>query len=81
MVMRFGTSDNGQYVGFIDSPDQKAMNIPITDASFAGGKLIVKVDAVKGEYNATLAGKTLTGQWTQGPANAPFVNTPLVLTK
>ncbi len=76
MVMRFGTSDNGQYVGFIDSPDQKAMNIPITDASFADGKLMVKVDAVKGEYNGTLSGKTITGQWTQGP-----LNTPLILTR
>ena len=27
LVVRFGTSDNGQYVGHMDSPDQKAMNI------------------------------------------------------
>ncbi|MEO8307071.1 MAG: hypothetical protein ABI616_03400 [Pseudomonadota bacterium] len=76
MVLRFGTSDNGQYVGYIDSPDQKAMNIAITDASFKDGKLMVKVDAVKGEYNGTLAGKTITGTWMQGP-----INTPLVLTR
>ena len=81
MVMRFGTSDDGRYVGFIDSPDQKAMNIPITDASFKDGKLMVKVDAVKGEYNGTLAGKTITGNWVQGPAGAPVVNTPLVLNR
>jgi hypothetical protein len=81
MVIRFGTSDDGRYVGFIDSPDQKAMNIPITDASFTNGKLMVKVDAVKGEYNGTLAAKTITGTWMQGPAGAPVLSTPLVLTR
>jgi uncharacterized protein (DUF2147 family) len=76
MVLRFATSPGGQFIAFIDSPDQKAMNIPVTDASFANGKLSVKVAAVQGEYNATLSGQTLTGQWTQGP-----LNTPLVLTR
>jgi hypothetical protein len=81
VVVRFGTSENGQYIGHLDSPDQKAMNIPVTDASFADGKLMFKVDVVKGEYNGTLAGKTITGNWVQGPAGAPVVNTPLVLTR
>jgi len=76
LVVRFGTSENGQYIGHLDSPDQKAMNIPITDASYADGKLMFKVDVVKGEYNGTLAGKTITGNWVQGP-----LNTPLVLTR
>ena len=81
VVVRFGTSENGQYIGSLDSPDQKAMNIPITDASYADGKLMFKVDLVKGEYNGTLSGKSITGNWVQGPANAPVVNTPLVLTR
>jgi hypothetical protein len=72
ILLRFGTSDNGQYVGFLDSPDQKAKNIPITEASFANGKLSVKVDAVKGEYNGSLSGKTLTGEWTQGGKGIPL---------
>ncbi len=76
MVLRFGTSAGGQYVAFIDSPDQKVMNIPVTEASFADGKLMVKVAAVQGEYNATLTGKTLTGEWKQGA-----MVTPLVMTK
>ena len=67
LVVRFGTSENGQYIGSMDSPDQKAMNIPISDASYADGKLMFKVDVVKGEYNGTLSGKTITGTWAQGP--------------
>ena len=77
IVIRFGTSENGQYIGHLDSPDQKAMNIPITDASYADGKLMFKVDVVKGEYNGTLSGKTITGNWVQGPANSH----PLILTR
>jgi hypothetical protein len=77
IVLRFGTSANGQYVGFLDSPDQKAMNIPVTDATFANGKLMVKVDAVKGVYDGTLSGKTLTGQWMQGGPSIPLTLTQL----
>jgi hypothetical protein len=76
MVLRFATSAGGQYVAFIDSPDQKAMNIPVTEVSFDKGQLSFKVAAVGGAYNGTLAGKTITGTWTQGP-----LNTPLVLTR
>ena len=52
---------------------------PVTDVAWIrvkDGKLMVKVDSVKGEYNGTLAGKTITGNWVQGP-----INTPLVLTR
>ena len=34
-----------------------------------------KVDAVKGEYNGTLSGKTITGTWAQGPNTLPLVLT------
>jgi hypothetical protein len=75
MVLRFATSAAGQYVAFIDSPDQKAMNIPVTEVSFTDGKLSFKVAAVRGEYNGALAGKTITGTWTQGPMSLPLVLT------
>ncbi len=76
MVLRFNTSAAGQYVGFVDSPDQKASNIPVTEATLTGDKLVVKIASLQGEYTATLAGKTLTGEFKQGP-----MTTPLVLTK
>jgi hypothetical protein len=76
LVFRFETNTNNQFVGFVDSPDQKAMNIPITEASVDGSRITVKVASVGGEYAATLSGKTMTGTWTQGP-----VKNPLTLTK
>ena len=75
MILRFGTNAGGQYVAFIDSPDQKAKDIPVTDASFADGKLSFKVAAVRGEYNGTLSGKTITGTWSQGAGSLPLVLT------
>ena len=75
IVLRFETNAAGQYVGFLDSPDQKAMGIAITEATFADGTLTAKVDLVKGTYVGKLAGKTLTGTWSQGPGTNPLVLT------
>jgi hypothetical protein len=75
MVLRFTSSSGGQYVAFVDSPDQKAMNLPVTDASFADGKLAVKIAVLRGEYTATLSGNTLTGEWKQGGPSLPLILT------
>jgi hypothetical protein len=75
LVLRFGTASSGQFVAFVDSPDQKAMNIPVTDASFADGKLTVKIASLQGTYSGTLSEKTLTGEWKQGTQTSPLVLT------
>jgi hypothetical protein len=72
LMLRFDINAQGQLVGFVDSPSQQAMNVPITEASYAAGKLIVKVAPMRIEYTAALTGSTLTGQWTQGPASVPL---------
>jgi hypothetical protein len=73
VITRFNTTQNGVYVGFLDSPDQGATNLPITELTFADGKVVMKIDAVKGEYAGTVAGNTITGEWTQGTFKAPLV--------
>ncbi len=75
LVLRFEMNGNGQVIGFIDSPDQKVMGIPVIEASLAAGKLAVKVGAVQAEYRGDLSGKTLTGQWTQGGKSNPLTFT------
>jgi hypothetical protein len=72
LIVRFETNQNGQFVGFIDSPDQGAKGIPITSATFDKNKLTFKVDAVRGEYVGDLSGKTIKGTWTQGPNALPL---------
>jgi hypothetical protein len=78
MVVRFNTNENGQYVGFIDSPSQGAKDIAIADAALVNGELSFKVNVVGGEYKGKVEGGTITGEWAQPRAN---VKAPLVLKK
>ncbi|MEP7314867.1 MAG: hypothetical protein ABI859_19965 [Pseudomonadota bacterium] len=75
IVVRFETNANGQYVGFVDSPDQGAKGLLISEAAFAAGKLTFKTLLPPAEYSGTLAGKTVTGEWKQGPGALPLVLT------
>jgi hypothetical protein len=76
LVLRFETNEQALIVGFIDSPSQHAVGIPVTDANLAAGKLVLKVGSLNAEYHADLSGRTLAGKWTQGP-----LSNPLTLTK
>ena len=75
LVVRFFTDERAEMMGAIDSPSQKAMNIPITEASLTGDQLILKIAAIGAEYRGTLAGQKITGQWTQGPQSFPLTLT------
>jgi hypothetical protein len=81
IVMRFEVNGGGQYVGFIDSPDQGVKGIPIPEASLAAGKLNTKMNAPPAQFEGTVSDKTITGQWMQGPPGQPPMSTPLTLTR
>jgi len=76
IVVRFEQTAAGKFVVLMDSPDQKAKDIPVSSATLTKDKLLLKVAAVMGEYNATLTGNKIDGTWTQG--GNPI---PLTLTK
>ena len=75
LILRFEANAKGEYLAYVDSPDQKALGLVVNEATLADGKLSVKIPVVRGEYNATLAGKTLTGEWAQGGGKLPLVMT------
>lgn len=75
LVLRFETNKQGERVAFLDSPAQQATGVPVTDASFTAGKLFVRVEVAQAEYNATLAGGSLTGEFSQGPNSFPLTLT------
>jgi hypothetical protein len=58
----------GSAQGTIDSPDQQAMGIPMSEISTKGTAIKITVRMVSGEYSGKLGddGKTLTGEWSQG---------------
>jgi hypothetical protein len=80
LVMRFEVNAGGQYVGFFDSPDQGAKGLPIAEASVAAGKLTTKMNAPPAQFEGTISGRTIVGQWTQTGPQGP-ISIPLTLTR
>ena len=54
------------YTGTLDSIDQGANGILLSDIAFKDSKLTFQVPAVMGSYEGTLKGDVITGKWTQG---------------
>jgi hypothetical protein len=75
LVMRFWTDARADVVGVIDSTAQGLKNVPITEASLDGSKFVVKLAAIGAEYRGDLSGKTLKGEWVQGPQRVPLTFT------
>jgi hypothetical protein len=59
-------TDGAGYTGSLDSIDQGANGIPISEIKLDGSKLSFDVNAVHGRYSGTIQGDTITGTWTQG---------------
>lgn len=76
LVFRFEKDKKGDFKGYVDSPDQGAKGIPITEAALTDGRLELKIKAVAGEYTGQLSGSNLSGEWKQ-----PGVRNTLTLTK
>lgn len=64
-VFRFEQNAAGKYLGFMDSPDQGAMNIPLTSVTVDGNQMTLTIAAVGGSYTAELGADQISGQWTQ----------------
>lgn len=62
----------------MDSPDQGATEIPVSDVSVAGDSVTLAVDRIGGTYAGTLAddGAKIEGQWTQSGRSFPLTLTP-----
>lgn len=64
------------WIGSVSIPLQNASGIPLEAISFEGGKVVFKIKGAPGgpTFTGTLSegGKTLSGDFTQGPASFPF---------
>ena len=64
------------WIGSISIPDQNASGIPLDAISFADGKCTFRLKGVPGDptFTGTLSadGKTMSGDFTQGPGTFPF---------
>jgi hypothetical protein len=68
VVLRFETTEKGEFVGYEDVPDQKIKGVPVTEANFSDGKLtLIITDA---EVKAQITGDQLTGEVIQQGSNS-----------
>lgn len=75
VVIRFEKDTQGKYFAYIDSPSQNATDIPVTEATLSGDKVVLKSVAISAEFDAMLAGKSLAGRWKQGSQDVPVTFT------
>jgi len=75
LVFRFEKTEKGDFKGFIDSPDQGAKGIKITEAALTDGRLVLKVKVPTAEFNGQLSGNSLVGEWKQGGQSNPLTLT------
>ncbi len=61
VVLRFQTSKEGKFTGFLDIPDQGAKDLPLTDIVLEKGQVSFKIPAVKGDYTGKLSASGITG--------------------
>jgi len=68
----------GGLTATMDSPDQGATGIPVSDVTVAGDSVTLSVDRIGGTYAGTLAddGTKIEGQWTQSGQSFPLTLTP-----
>jgi pimeloyl-ACP methyl ester carboxylesterase len=77
VVFRLQRDADGQLRGTIDSLDQAATGIPISEITVEGSTIRVRSDAVQGEFVGTLSddGKQVAGVWKQGGQELPLTLT------
>jgi pimeloyl-ACP methyl ester carboxylesterase len=74
VVFRLQRDADGQLRGTIDSLDQAATGIPISEITVEGNTIRVRSDAVQGEFVGILSddGKQVAGVWKQGGQELPL---------
>lgn len=74
IVFNIDKGDDGALTTTIDSPDQGAKGIPVSETQFSDGKLNLTIAVIGGSYEGTLSddGATLDGTWKQGGMAFPL---------
>jgi hypothetical protein len=72
LVFRFERNAAGKPVAFIDSPDQKAMGLPVSKASMTDGNLLLELSSLGLKYSGKVSSDKLDGTLTQGGRDIPL---------
>jgi hypothetical protein len=72
IVIRFETTEDGQFKGYTDSPDQGGYDIPITSLEVNGSDIVFKVRRLFSEFNGSFSKNAMVGEHKQGPSTLPL---------
>lgn len=77
LVFHFRKDADGRWTGAMDSPDQSAIGIPLSEVLVEGKQITVKVERIGSEFVGTLSedGKQLQGEWRQSGLKFPLTLT------
>jgi len=74
IVFKISKNEDGSLRAAMDSPDQRAENIPVSKVTFEDGKLHLESKVIMGTYDGTLKpGGSIEGTWQQGGLLFPLV--------
>ena len=74
IIFKINKNENDSLSATLDSPDQGAKDIPVSEAIFENDSLRLEVKVVNGNYRGFLKedGKTIEGDWSQGGMTLPL---------
>jgi pimeloyl-ACP methyl ester carboxylesterase len=74
IVFKIERKPDGTLTGTLDSPDQGAADIPLSDVSLKDDSVRITVNSVFGVYEGRLAegGQAIAGKWSQGGTSLPL---------
>ena len=72
IVFNIEKSKDNKYTGTLDSPDQGAYGIPITDITIINDTWTIKIAAVAGGFKGIKKGESIEGTWSQGGQTFPL---------
>jgi uncharacterized protein len=69
------SEENGQLKATLDSPDQGALGIPVSNITETNDSVVLEVASIGGVYSGKIEkdSNTINGTWQQGGANLPLV--------
>jgi hypothetical protein len=75
IVFKISPTPEGKLTATLDSPDQGAKDIPVSDVAFENGNVKIEVKSIFGAYTGKLESDnaTITGEWKQGAAALPLI--------
>ena len=74
IIFKINKNENDSLSATLDSPDQGAKDIPVSEVIFENDSLRLEVKIVNGNYKGFLKedGKTIEGDWSQGGMTLPL---------